>query len=54
MNTLYPKLRNPILSVTLSISKIYLHYAEIYPQYLEGIIEKLRRPLLSFLNNDSP
>ena len=34
MNVLYGKLRTSVLSATLAITKIYLRYAELYPQYL--------------------
>ena len=54
MNILFSKLRSSVLSVTLAITKIYLRYADLFPQYLENIVERLKRPLLSFLNNESP
>ena len=38
MNVLYGKLRTSVLSATLAITKIYLRYAELYPQYLQNII----------------
>jgi hypothetical protein len=34
MNILYTKLRSSVLAVTLGIAKIYLRYADLYPQYL--------------------
>jgi hypothetical protein len=51
MNALYPKINSSNLAVTLEITKIYLKFGEIYPQHIENILQRLKKPLLSFLHN---